>query len=73
MKLSISVHENVIDVAQDPYRIMINLEVDSITDVYDDLLAKGVKFIREPEDESWGVVASFFDPDGNILQLIQHC
>ncbi|MAX11810.1 MAG: hypothetical protein CL710_05995 [Chloroflexi bacterium] len=72
LKLSISVHEKVIDTAKDPFRIMINLESDDIFSIYDDLLAKGVEFIREPEDESWGFVASFYDPDGNILQLIQN-
>ena len=72
LKLSISVHEKVIDAAKDPFRIMINLESDDIFSIYNDLLTKGVQFIREPEDESWGFVASFYDPDGNILQLIQN-
>ena len=72
LKLSISVHEKVIDTAKDPFRIMINLESDDIFSIYNDLSTKGVQFIREPEDESWGFVASFYDPDGNILQLIQN-
>ena len=72
LKLSISVHENVTDVSKDPYRIMINLESEDILTMYNNLLEKGVKFIRKPEEESWGFVASFYDPDRNIIQLIQN-
>ena len=32
----------------------------------------GVEFIRQPAQEAWGGwVATFKDPDGNILQLLQ--
>ena len=35
-------------------------------------MKQGVQFIREPEEESWGgTVATFSDPDGNILQLLE--
>jgi predicted enzyme related to lactoylglutathione lyase len=31
-----------------------------------------VEFIRQPEREQWGGwIATFKDPDGNILQLLQ--
>ena len=34
--------------------------------------ANGVEFIRPPEQEHWGGwVATFKDPDGNILQMLQ--
>jgi predicted enzyme related to lactoylglutathione lyase len=72
LKLSISVHENVTATSKDPFRIMINLELEDIFTIYNDLLAKGVEFIRKPEEESWGLVASFYDPDHNIIQLIQN-
>ncbi|MBR73374.1 MAG: hypothetical protein CL872_00315 [Dehalococcoidaceae bacterium] len=72
LKLSISVHENVKNLSKDPFRIMINLESEDIFVMYHDLLSKGVEFIRKPEEESWGLVASFYDPDRNIIQLIQN-
>ena len=32
---------------------------------------QGVEFIREPEREDWGGwIATFLDPDGNVLQLL---
>ena len=37
------------------------------------LKAAGVAFSREPEQESWGGwIATFNDPDGNVLSLAQH-
>jgi uncharacterized glyoxalase superfamily protein PhnB len=36
------------------------------------LAEAGVEFLRQPEQESWGGwVATFRDPDGNTLQLLQ--
>jgi predicted enzyme related to lactoylglutathione lyase len=72
MRLSLGKHPKVRGVAQDPYRIMINLGVDDIHRVYASLCAKGVPFLKPPQQEYWGGwVATFFDPDGNILQLLQ--
>lgn len=31
----------------------------------------GVKFLGEIADESWGSIAAFEDPDGNVLKLMQ--
>jgi predicted enzyme related to lactoylglutathione lyase len=72
MRLSLGKHSKVRGVAQDPYRIMINLGVDDIHRVHASLCAKGVPFLKPPQQEYWGGwVATFFDPDGNILQLLQ--
>ena len=58
--------------SKDPYRIMVNLSVRDIASTYRDMVKQGVQFIREPEKESWGgIVATFSDPDGNILQLLE--
>ena len=51
---------------------MINLGVSDIQKVYEKLTSQGVNFIRPPEQEHWGGwVATFEDPDGNILQFLQ--
>jgi predicted enzyme related to lactoylglutathione lyase len=72
MRLSLGKHAKVSGPSRDPYRIMINLGVDDIHQVYAALCAKGVSFLKPPTQEDWGGwVATFFDPDGNILQLLQ--
>ena len=72
LRLTISDHSEVEGVAKDPLRIMVNLAVDDIHLAYQRLRGKGVEFLREPEKEHWGgYVATFKDPDGNVLQLLQ--
>jgi catechol 2,3-dioxygenase-like lactoylglutathione lyase family enzyme len=51
---------------------MVNLAVDDISAVHARLAGAGVTFTRPPETEDWGgQVASFLDPDGNLIQLMQ--
>ena len=72
LRLTITNHSEVKGDAKDPLRIMVNLAVDDIHSAYQRLLGKGVEFLREPEKEHWGgYVATFKDPDGNVLQLLQ--
>jgi len=50
----------------------IYLQVDNVDDVYRELKGKGVKFLTEPKDQSWGArTAKFVDPDANIFTLVQ--
>jgi predicted enzyme related to lactoylglutathione lyase len=72
VRLSIGVHDRVTGQSQDPLRIMVNFAVDDVGAVYARLTRDGVAFIRPPEAEAWGGdVATFADPDGNTLQLMQ--
>ena len=72
MRLNLGLHAAVEGPAKDPYRIMINLGVDDIHAEHRRLSAEEVKFVRPPERESWGGwVATFKDPDGNLVQLLQ--
>ncbi|MDG1990138.1 MAG: hypothetical protein P8J51_02575 [Dehalococcoidia bacterium] len=71
MKLSLAVHEDIQGKSKDKNRIMLNFEVKNIQRIYEQLLIKKVEFIRKPEDEGWGKVSSFLDPDENILQLLE--
>jgi predicted enzyme related to lactoylglutathione lyase len=51
---------------------MVNLAVTDISAVHDRLVRAGVVFTRAPERGEWGGwVATFTDPDGNVLQLMQ--
>ena len=72
VRLSVSVHDRVHGPSREPFRIMVNLAVDDIRAAHARLLAAGATFTRPPERESWGgQVASLFDPDGNLIQLMQ--
>ncbi len=72
MRLSIGTHEEVSGQTSEPYRIMVNLGVDEIQKVHGILVSRGVRFDRDPEQEHWGGrVATFRDPDGNMLQLLE--
>jgi uncharacterized glyoxalase superfamily protein PhnB len=71
-RLSISYHNGVHGRSKDPLRMMINFNVSDIDFVYRSLSEKGVTFLRLPEKEHWGgYVATFKDPDGNVVQLLQ--
>ena len=72
MRLNLGLHDQVKGHSQDPYRMMISFGVSDIHDEHKRLNDQGVEFIRVPEQEGWGGwVATFLDPDGNILQLLQ--
>ena len=72
VRLSVSVHDGVRGPSRDPLRIMVNLAVADIRAAYERLRRAGVVFTRPPEREDWGgQVATFADPDGNVLQLMQ--
>ena len=46
--------------------------VDDVDGEYNRLKRKGVRFIKEVYDETWGgKQATFTDPDGNILEIVQ--
>jgi predicted enzyme related to lactoylglutathione lyase len=71
-KLTIGLHDGVRGANEDGARQMVNFHVDDIQAVYARLVAAGVAFSRPPEQEPWGGwLATFADPDGNTLQLLQ--
>lgn len=50
----------------------IYLQVDNVDKVYRELKDKGVRFLTDSKDQSWGArTAKFADPDGNIFILVQ--
>lgn len=72
VRLNLGLHDRVHGPSRDPYRTMVHLGVDDIHGEYQRLLQEGVEFIRPPEQEHWGGwIATFQDPDGNILQMLQ--
>ncbi len=72
MRLTVARHSELHGSSRDPKRIMVNLNTDRIQEVYRRLSAAGVQFSRLPEREPWGGwIATFSDPDGNTIQLMQ--
>lgn len=72
-RLTITVHSQLEGRARDPLRAMVNLEVTDIETAHARLEARGVTFLRPPEREHFGGwIATFEDPDGNLVQLLQH-
>jgi len=72
VRLSIAVHDAVSGPAREPLRSMLHLRVDDIHEAHAALVDAGVQFSRPPEQEPWGGwIATFADPDGNTLQLLQ--
>ena len=61
--------------ARDPDRVIVNFLVQDVSAVHEKLKGKGVELIKPPTDEDWGgksvTLATFRDPDGNRLQLLQ--
>lgn len=69
--LRIGTHSEVHGPARDPKRVMINFRVEDCRAEYERLVALGVKFTRKPSPDAIHIVATFVDPDGNVLQLME--
>lgn len=52
-------------------RVFLFLNSDDFWRDYNDMLAKGIKFVREPKKEDYGMVAVFEDLYGNLWDLLQ--
>jgi predicted enzyme related to lactoylglutathione lyase len=72
VRLTITVHDGVHGPARDPLRLMVNLTVDDLDAEHARLARAGVPVQRAPEHEDWGGwVATYEDPDSNVVQLFQ--
>ncbi len=52
-------------------RVFLFLNSDNFWRDYNDMIAKGIKFVRDPKEESYGMVAVFEDLYGNRWDLLQ--
>ncbi|MBI4146107.1 VOC family protein [Candidatus Woesearchaeota archaeon] len=53
-------------------RVLLSLGTDDFWRDYNELISKGIKFVREPKQETYGMVAVFADLYGNLWDLIQY-
>lgn len=52
-------------------RVFLFLSTDDFWRDYNEMLSKGIRFVREPKEASYGTVAVFEDLYGNLWDLIQ--
>ena len=52
-------------------RVFLFLSTDDFWRDYDEMISRGVKFVRVPKQESYGLVAVFEDLYGNLWDLLQ--
>ena len=52
-------------------RVFLFLNTDDFWRDYNDMVSKGIKFVREPSEEEYGLVAVFEDLYGNLWDLLQ--
>ncbi|NOT76935.1 MAG: VOC family protein [Cyclobacteriaceae bacterium] len=51
-------------------RVFLFLRTDDFWRDYNSMIAKGVRFVREPKSEAYGIVAVFEDLYGNLWDLL---
>ena len=52
-------------------RVFLFLNTDDFWRDYDDMVSKGIRFVREPKKEPYGTMAVFEDLYGNLWDLIE--
>ena len=52
-------------------RVFLFLNTDDFWRDYNDMVSKGIRFVREPKKEPYGTVAVFADLYGNLWDLIE--
>lgn len=52
-------------------RVFLFLNTDDFWRDYNDMNAKGIKFVREPQEQEYGTVAVFEDLYGNLWDLLE--
>ena len=53
-------------------RVLLAAGVEDVDAAYQELLAKGVTFLRAPTNQPWGLrTAHFADPEGNLWEINQ--
>ena len=67
----IETHSAVSGPTKEPARVLVNFDVDDARALEGRLNEIGATWIRPVEQESFGLIGTVADPDGNYLQIIQ--
>jgi predicted enzyme related to lactoylglutathione lyase len=71
VQLFIETHSEVSGPTKEPARVIINLDVDDARALEAQVNAAGANWVRPVEQESFGLIGTVADPDGNLVQIIQ--
>jgi predicted enzyme related to lactoylglutathione lyase len=71
VQLFIEAHSEVSGPTKEPARVIINLDVADARAMKGQLNAAGATWVRPLEQESFGLIGTVADPDGNLVQIIQ--
>lgn len=75
VRIGIWSHDRIRGEARDPDRVIVNFLVPDAAAAHDELSRRGAVFVKPPTEEDWGgqrvALATFRDPDGNLLQLLE--
>jgi len=71
VQLFVESHSEISGPVLEPARCIINLNVDDAQKLAEHLRQLGTKFIRDVEQEPFGLIGTVADPDGNYIQIIQ--
>ncbi len=64
-------HSEVSGAAENPHRIILNLDVTGCRDLEAHLQSQGVTWERPVEQTPFGLIGTVADPDGNLVQIIE--
>ncbi len=64
-------HSEVSGPTKEPARVIVNLNVDDARQLESHLADLGTTWVRPVQQESFGLIGTLADPDGNYLQIIQ--
>ncbi|HWC68642.1 MAG TPA: hypothetical protein VG478_11285 [Acidimicrobiales bacterium] len=72
VQLFIEAHSEVSGPTKEPARVIINLDVDDARAMEAQVNSAGsANWVRPVEQESFGLIGTVADPDGNLVQIIQ--
>jgi predicted enzyme related to lactoylglutathione lyase len=71
VQLFIEPHSDVSGPTKEPARCIINLSVDDANALAEHLKGAGTPFVREVDQEPFGLIGTVADPDGNYVQIIE--
>jgi predicted enzyme related to lactoylglutathione lyase len=70
--LALGSHSEIHGPAKDPYRCMVGLRSDDVRADCARIKAAGAEVVEEPNEQGGGMwLATFKDPEGNLVQLFQ--
>jgi hypothetical protein len=70
-QLFIEPHSEVSGPTKEPARAILNLDVDDCRAIETHLKGQSVTWVRPVEQESFGLIGTVADPDGNYVQIIE--